>query len=231
MSWQVIAAMTGATNRSHSRRWVSACLADHGWPPPVPGGDRYQAIRSAPGRSRFGASAGSRSVTFSSLAASRSSVAASHCRRAPFSYQTARHRPPRCRPGTPSPRTPTPPPHGLRSGRACREQSRCFLAAAGGAYLPGYAPRRRCPTRGVRLRRPLSSVDRLLGALEAKGGCIRVYFTGPPPVAARRDRNRLGEFRTMRQLVGGGPAELEEIANIPDADQPVSGPSGLPGGF
>jgi hypothetical protein len=35
----------------------------------------------------------------------------------------------------------------------------------------------------------------------------------------------------MRQLVGGGPAELEEIADIPDADQPVSGPSGLPGGF
>jgi Transcriptional regulatory protein, C terminal len=30
MSWQVIAAMTGATNRSHSRRWVSACLRDHG---------------------------------------------------------------------------------------------------------------------------------------------------------------------------------------------------------
>jgi hypothetical protein len=30
MSWQVMAAMTGATNRSHSRRWVSACLADHG---------------------------------------------------------------------------------------------------------------------------------------------------------------------------------------------------------
>ena len=30
MSWQMMAVMTGATNRSHSRRWVSACLADHG---------------------------------------------------------------------------------------------------------------------------------------------------------------------------------------------------------
>src|SRR5208282_961605 len=35
----------------------------------------------------------------------------------------------------------------------------------------------------------------------------------------------------MRQLVGCGPAELEEIPDIPDADQPVSGPPGLPGGF
>ena len=53
-----------------------------------------QVIRSAPGRSRFGASAVSRSRTLSSRAASRSSVAASHCRRVPFSYHTARHRPP-----------------------------------------------------------------------------------------------------------------------------------------
>ena len=29
MSWQVTASMTGAANRSHSRRWVSACLRDH----------------------------------------------------------------------------------------------------------------------------------------------------------------------------------------------------------
>ena len=99
MSWQVIAAMTGATNRSHSRRWVSACLADHGRPAGCRAGERYQAIRSAPGRSRFGASAISRSVTFSSLAASRSSVAASHCRRTPFSIHTARHRPPSSRAG------------------------------------------------------------------------------------------------------------------------------------
>ncbi len=51
-------------------------------------------MRSAPGRRMFGASAWSLSVTFSSLAASLSSVTASHCCRAPASYQTARHRPP-----------------------------------------------------------------------------------------------------------------------------------------
>ena len=32
MSWQGTAAMTGAANRAHSRRWVSACLRDHGLP-------------------------------------------------------------------------------------------------------------------------------------------------------------------------------------------------------
>ena len=47
----------------------------------------------------FGASAVSRSVTFSSLTASFSSVLASHCRRSPFSYQTARHRSPSSRAG------------------------------------------------------------------------------------------------------------------------------------
>ena len=99
MSWQVIAAMTGATNRSHSRRWVSACLRDHGRPAGCRSGDRYQAIRSAPGRSMSGASAASRSVTLASLAASFSSVTASHCRRRPFSYHTARHRSPARRAG------------------------------------------------------------------------------------------------------------------------------------
>ena len=66
--------------------------------------------------------------------------------------------------------------------------------------------------------------------LRRRVGCVRVYLAGPPPVAARRDRNRFGEFRAMRQLVGCRPAELEEIADVPDADQPVSGPPGLPGG-
>jgi hypothetical protein len=41
-------------NRSHSRRCVSACLADHGLPAGCRSGERYQAIRSAPGRSRYG---------------------------------------------------------------------------------------------------------------------------------------------------------------------------------
>jgi hypothetical protein len=47
-------------------------------------------IRSAPGRSRFGASASSRSLTFSSLAASLASVAACRYRRCPSSLKTAR---------------------------------------------------------------------------------------------------------------------------------------------
>ena len=122
-------------------------------------GDRYQAIRSAPGRSRFGASAVSRSVTFSSLAASRSSVAASHCRRAPFSFHTARHRPPSPRAGytvTPHSSSTTTRPSPRLAGHR-REQSRCFLAGAGGAYLPGYAARRRCRMGCVRLRRPLGA--------------------------------------------------------------------------
>ena len=91
--------MTGATNRSHSLRWVSACLRDHGRPAGCRSGDRYQAIRSAPGRSRPGASAASRSATLASLAASLSSATASHCRRRPPSYHTARHRSPARRAG------------------------------------------------------------------------------------------------------------------------------------
>jgi len=58
-------------------------------PPPVGG----QAVGVGVVRDQVGAaSAASRSVTFSSLAASRSPDTASHCRRLPFSYQTARHR-------------------------------------------------------------------------------------------------------------------------------------------
>ena len=86
--------MTGATNRSHSRRWVWACLRDHCSPAGSRSGDRYQAIRSAPDRSMPGASASSRSVIFASLAASFASVTASQYRRRPSSIQTARHRPP-----------------------------------------------------------------------------------------------------------------------------------------
>ena len=134
MSWQVIAAMTGATNRSHSRRWVSACLADHGLPAGCRAGERYQAIRSAPGRSRFGASAISRSVTFSSLAASRSSVAASHCRRTPFSYHTARHRPPSPRAGY------TVTPHS--SSTTTRPSPRLAARASPRSRAPGRAARR-----------------------------------------------------------------------------------------
>jgi hypothetical protein len=54
---------------------------------------------SAPGRVMFGASAASRSLTFSSFAASFSSLAASHCRRSSLSCHTARQRPPSSRAG------------------------------------------------------------------------------------------------------------------------------------
>jgi hypothetical protein len=65
--------------------------------PPLIGGQAVGAevVRDQVGagpRSMFGASAASRSLTFSSLAASRSPDTASHCRRLPFSHQTARHR-------------------------------------------------------------------------------------------------------------------------------------------
>jgi len=56
-------------------------------------GSRKCLMRSAPGRFMFGASAASRSVTFSSFAVSFSWVPASHCCRCPFSCQTARQRP------------------------------------------------------------------------------------------------------------------------------------------
>jgi serine/threonine protein kinase len=59
----------------------------------------------APVRSMFGASAASRSVIFSIRAAMRSSDAASHWRRCPFSYHTARHRSP---PSRASPRIAVP---------------------------------------------------------------------------------------------------------------------------
>lgn len=62
-------------------------------------GDRKKAISSAPDRSMFAASAASRADTFSGLAASRSSLAAWHCRRTPPSYQVARHRSPGHRAG------------------------------------------------------------------------------------------------------------------------------------
>ena len=118
MSWQLTPAMTGATNRSHSRRWVSACLRDHGRPTGCRSGYRYQAIRSAPGRSRSGASACSRSVTLASLAASLSSVTASPDRRRPFSFNTARHRSPaRLRRVHRDPALQPPPPHGRHRGR------------------------------------------------------------------------------------------------------------------
>src|SRR6185437_2073088 len=93
MSWQVTPAITGAANRWHSRAWVCACLRDHRLSAGSRSGSRYQAIRSAPGASRPGAPAASRSVTYSSLTASSASVTACRNRRRPFSVNVARHTP------------------------------------------------------------------------------------------------------------------------------------------
>ena len=86
-------------------------------------------------------------MTFSSLAASRSSVAASHCRRAPFSYHTARHRPPATRAGytvTPhSNSTTTAVAAGGRTGIPAQQSAgpcraaRSLAAASGAGGPPG----------------------------------------------------------------------------------------------
>ena len=83
----------------------------------------------------------------------------------------------------------------------------------------------------ARFRRPLDAATScgLVRALAAEAVCERLDLAGPPPVAARRDRNRVGEVRAVRQLVGCGPAKLEERADVPDADQIVAGPPGWPG--
>ena len=73
-------------------------------------------------------------MTFSSLAASRSSVAASHCRRAPFSYQTARHRPPGTRAGY------TVTPHS--NSTTTRPSPRVAARASPRSRAPGLAARR-----------------------------------------------------------------------------------------
>jgi hypothetical protein len=105
-------AITGTAYRRHSRPWVSACLRDHRRSTGSRSGSRNHAIRSAPGLVMFGASASSRPTTFSSFPASLSSDAASHWRRSPLSYHTARQRPPSPRAGytvTPHGSTITPP--------------------------------------------------------------------------------------------------------------------------
>ena len=179
----------------------------------------------------FGAPAASRSVTFSSLAASLSSLTASHCRRCPFSYQTARHRStlPRGRVHR-DPALHLNHRHDPASGRASSGQSRCFPAVRAARTVPVM---RRGGVAGWATRGFVARWSRHLlrtGPGACGGGCReRVDLAGPPAVAARRDRNGVGELRAVRQLVGGGPAELEERADVPDADQIVAGPPGWPG--
>jgi hypothetical protein len=83
----------------------------------------------------------------------------------------------------------------------------------------------------ARFRRPLDAATScgLVRALAAEAVCEHLDLAGPPPVATRRDQDGVGEVRAVRQLVGGGPAKLEERADVPDADQIVAGPSGGPG--
>src|ERR1017187_5481243 len=100
----------------------------------MPPGDRYQAIRSAPGRPRPGASAASRTLTFSSFAASPASVTASRNRRRPSSAHTARHGSPATRGGY----TVIPPPTSITTRSEPRTEPRPFP-------LPG--ARREAPLR------------------------------------------------------------------------------------
>ena len=198
MSWQQTAPMTGATNRSHSRRWVSACLRDHGLPAGCRSGHRYQAIRSAPGRSRFGASA---AQPLGHLRQLGRQLVLGHRLALPPPPVLVPHRPPPV--PLPLRRVHRDPALQLHHHTVCRlaghvrEQSRCFLAVAGGAYLPGYAARRRCPMRGVRFRRSLGGADRLLRALEAKGGCVRVLPHWPTTGSSATRPERFGESRAM----------------------------------
>jgi hypothetical protein len=80
----------------------------------------------------------------------------------------------------------------------------------------------------ARFGRPLDAATScgLVRAFAAEAVCERLDLAGPPPVAARGNRNGFGEVRVVRQLVGCGPAKLEERADVPDADQIVAGPPG-----
>ena len=179
-------------------------------------GLRYQAIRSAPGRLMFGASPASRSVTFFSFPTSLSSETDSHCRRSPSLYQIARHQPPFVRAG----QTVIPCASSMTGGqgpsRASRSRSGRLPAAAGSTHRPDNPPGHR--SRLTRLpRRGLAGPARCSLPLEG----VRVYFAGPSAKATAGNLNRRREPRAPGQLVGSGPAELEQRADVTDADQPV----------
>ena len=109
-----------------------------------------------------GVSASGRSVTFSSLAASFSSDAASHCCRPPFSYQTARQRPCSSRPGytvIPYSGSITGPPPRVAArpvplARTMPRATRPAFARPAGRAAP---PRTGCGTPGWYSRKPSSS--------------------------------------------------------------------------
>jgi hypothetical protein len=78
---------------------------------------------------------------------------------------------------------------------------------------------------GRRVNAPSTSRRRAPGpalrpfALE--GARVGAYLAGPPAKAPAGDLNRNREPRAAGQLVGGGPAKVEQHADVRDADQPV----------
>jgi hypothetical protein len=151
-------------------------------------------MRSAPGRVMFGASAWSRSVTFPSLAASFSSVAALHCCRSPFSCHTARQRPRSSRAGYTvmpysSSMTSPPPRVAARPVPFTRTRPGARLAvdrAAGRAALP----RAGCgDSVGILKTGDGACVMRVLSlpAFPQAGGLTLAAFRGAPTATRTRD--------------------------------------------
>jgi hypothetical protein len=64
-----------------------------------------------------------------------------------------------------------------------------------------------------------------------EGVRVGVYLAGPPAKATAGDLNRIREPWAVCQFVGSGPAELEQRADVPDADQLVRARPSLPDGF
>ena len=85
--------------------------------------------------------------------------------------------------------------------------------------------------RRVRAWPAVSSAGPALGSLALEGAGVGGYLAGPPAQAAGGDPDGGGESRAAGQLVGGGPAELEQGADVADADQPVGVVSSWPRGL
>jgi len=101
------------------------------------------------------------------------------------------------------------------------------LYGRGRTYRSGNPARRRG---GIRLPRwrPAGSA---LCSFALKGGRIGIHLASPPAKTPAGDLNGGGEFRATGQLVGSGPAELEQRADVANADQFIGITSSLPGVF
>ncbi|MGH3277982.1 MAG: hypothetical protein ACRDNW_02465 [Trebonia sp.] len=111
---------------------------------------------------------------------------------------------------------------------SCPARAAWMRAAAGGSHRPGNPPGH--GSRLARLPRSRPAV-RALCSLALERLRVRVYLAGPPAKAPAGNLNRRGEARPAGQFVGGDPAELEQRADVSDADQPVGARPPLPGGF